>query len=78
MSKLHSSTQKLPWYRYGIAWLVVVLPLIAVAASLTTLYIAIENQPQVKAIREALVNLLIHSDYFSPMKPRIRAFSNGA
>ena len=35
-----------------------------------------ENQPQVKAIREALVNLLIHSDYFSPMKPRIRVFSN--
>ncbi|MBD3204300.1 DeoR family transcriptional regulator [Candidatus Woesearchaeota archaeon] len=35
-----------------------------------------ENQPQVKAIREALVNLLIHSDYFSPMKPRIRVFSD--
>lgn len=35
-----------------------------------------ENQPQVKAIREALVNLLIHSDYFSPMKPRIRVFTN--
>lgn len=33
-----------------------------------------ENQPQVKAIREALVNLLIHSDYFSPAKPRIRVF----
>ena len=35
-----------------------------------------ENQPQVKAIREALVNLLMHSDYFSPMKPRIRVFLN--
>jgi len=35
-----------------------------------------ENQPQVKAIREALVNLLIHADYFSPMKPRIRVFLN--
>ncbi len=35
-----------------------------------------ENQPQVKAIREALVNLLIHSDYFSPMKPRIRVFTD--
>ncbi len=35
-----------------------------------------ENQPQVKAIREALVNLLIHSDYFSQMKPRIRVFLN--
>jgi ATP-dependent DNA helicase RecG len=30
----------------------------------------------VKAIREALVNLLIHSDYFSLMKPRIRVFIN--
>jgi len=33
-----------------------------------------ENQPQVLAIREALVNLLAHSDYFSSMKPRIRVF----
>jgi ATP-dependent DNA helicase RecG len=29
---------------------------------------------QVAAIREALVNLLMHTDYFSPMKPRIRVF----
>ena len=35
-----------------------------------------EDQPQVKAAREALVNLLIHTDYFSPMKPRIRVFSD--
>ena len=28
------------------------------------------------ALREALVNLLIHTDYFSPMKPRIRVFTN--
>ena len=35
-----------------------------------------ENQPQVLAIREALVNLLAHSDYFSTMKPRIRVFSD--
>ena len=33
-----------------------------------------ENQPQVAAIREALVNLLMHADYFSPAKPRIRVF----
>ena len=33
-----------------------------------------ENQPQVLAIREALVNLLAHSDYFSAMKPRVRVF----
>ncbi|ABE51465.1 RNA-binding domain-containing protein [Methanococcoides burtonii] len=35
---------------------------------------ATDNQPQLTAIREALVNLLMHSDYFSPMKPRIRVF----
>ncbi|MDY6786768.1 MAG: putative DNA binding domain-containing protein, partial [candidate division WOR-3 bacterium] len=35
-----------------------------------------ENQPHVIAIREALVNLLIHSDYFSQIKPRIRVFTD--
>ncbi len=35
-----------------------------------------ENQSQVQAIREALVNLLIHSDYFSKGSPRIRVFNN--
>ncbi len=33
-----------------------------------------ENQPQVSAIREALVNLLMHADYFSNAKSRIRIF----
>ena len=37
---------------------------------------ATDNQPQLTAIREALVNLLMHSDYFSTMKPRIRVFSD--
>lgn len=35
-----------------------------------------ENQPHVEALREALVNLLIHSDYFSKGSPRVRVFSD--
>lgn len=35
---------------------------------------ATDRQPQLTAVREALVNLLMHSDYFSHMKPRIRVF----
>jgi ATP-dependent DNA helicase RecG len=35
-----------------------------------------EDTKEIDALREALVNLLIHSDYFSIMKPRIRVFSN--
>jgi ATP-dependent DNA helicase RecG len=35
-----------------------------------------EDTRELYALREALVNLLIHSDFFSPMKPRIRVFTN--
>lgn len=33
-----------------------------------------EDPPHLQAIREALVNLLIHTDYFSKANPRIRVF----
>lgn len=35
-----------------------------------------ENPPQFIAIREALVNLLMHTDYFSNAKPRIRILTD--
>jgi len=35
-----------------------------------------DDPPQLQAIREALVNLLIHTDYFSLTNPRIRIFSD--
>jgi ATP-dependent DNA helicase RecG len=35
-----------------------------------------EDTKQLDALREALINMLIHCDYFSPMKPRIRVFTN--
>jgi predicted HTH transcriptional regulator len=35
-----------------------------------------ESNGQISALREALVNMIIHCDYFSPMKPRIRVFTN--
>ena len=38
--------------------------------------IAVEDSPQFDAIKEALVNMLMHSDFFSSAKPRIRVFSN--
>ena len=38
--------------------------------------IAAEDSPQFDAIREALVNLLMHSDFFSPARPRVRVFSD--
>ncbi|MDR3048838.1 MAG: putative DNA binding domain-containing protein [Elusimicrobiota bacterium] len=31
-----------------------------------------DESPQFDALREALVNMIMHCDYFSPMKPRIR------
>ncbi len=44
--------------------------------TMTELGFATNMQPQFVAIREALVNLLMHSDYFSTMKPRIRVFTD--
>ena len=38
--------------------------------------IAVEESPQFDAIREALVNMLMHADFFSPAKPRVRIFSD--
>jgi ATP-dependent DNA helicase RecG len=38
--------------------------------------VGIDDSPQYDAIREALVNLLMHCDYFSPMKSRIRVFTD--
>ena len=43
---------------------------------LTASGFATENHSQVGAIREALVNMLMHCDYFSIMKPRIRVFTD--
>lgn len=44
----NDSTQKtLPWYRYGIVWLVIILPAIAVTASITTVIIAHQNAPEI-------------------------------
>jgi ATP-dependent DNA helicase RecG len=37
---------------------------------------AVENYPQLEAIREALVNMLMHADYFSTGKSRIRIFDD--
>ena len=43
---------------------------------MNNLGIAIEDSPQFDAIREALVNMLMHSDFFSSVKPRVRVFSD--
>jgi predicted HTH transcriptional regulator len=38
--------------------------------------IGYEDNQQLDALREGLINMIIHCDYFSPMKPRIRVFTN--
>ncbi len=38
---------ELPWYRYGMVWMVILLPLLVVAASSVTIYIAYDNAPEI-------------------------------
>ena len=49
ITKASTVEKSLPWYRYGIVWLVIILPAIAVTASVTTLYIAHQNAPEINA-----------------------------
>jgi predicted HTH transcriptional regulator len=43
---------------------------------LTSEGFGLEVSPAQESLREALVNLLMHSDHFSPSAPRIRIFTN--
>ena len=36
---------ELPWYRYGMVWMVILLPMLVVVASSFTIYIAYDNAP---------------------------------
>lgn len=38
--------------------------------------VGIEESPKLDALREALVNMLMHADYFSPMHSTVRVFTN--
>ncbi|MDT0293533.1 RNA-binding domain-containing protein [Mesonia ostreae] len=51
-------------------------PEVDVAFQLTDQGFGQELSPGLKAIREALVNMLMHADYFAPSHSRIRIFTN--
>jgi ATP-dependent DNA helicase RecG len=51
-------------------------PEVDVAFQLTDQGFGQELSPGLKAIREALVNMLMHADYFAPGNSRIRIFTN--
>lgn len=40
------------WYRIGMVWMMIALPLIAVVASLTTVAIAYKNAPQIISVSQ--------------------------
>lgn len=46
---MNSQTEQpsLPWYRYGMVWMVILLPLTVVVASMITIAIAINNAPTI-------------------------------
>ena len=47
MGNRDTSKQLEPWYRVGMVWLMITLPLIAVVASLVTVGIAMKNAPKI-------------------------------
>jgi ATP-dependent DNA helicase RecG len=51
-------------------------PQVDVAFQLTSEGFGEELSPGLKAMREVLVNMLMHADYFSPARSRIRIFTN--
>jgi len=42
---IEDKTESLPWYRYPMVWMIILLPLIAVVASIATFIIASDNAP---------------------------------
>lgn len=38
---------ELPWYRYAMVWMVILLPMLVVVASSFTIYIAYDNAPDI-------------------------------
>jgi len=48
MDMLQNSQEiELPWYRYGMVWMVILLPMLVVLASSFTIYIAYSNAPDI-------------------------------
>ena len=61
----------LPWYRYGMVWMVIALPFIVVVASMVTMSIAFKNAPQViqvKADNSTVNNKTIDEPAVSPIQ----------
>lgn len=50
MKKTVAERETTPWYRIGMVWLVIALPLTAVIASLITVKIAHQNAPILIAV----------------------------
>ena len=44
-SNYQANDSALPWYRFGIVWMVICLPLLVVIASMFTIMIAHKNAP---------------------------------
>ena len=60
---LHNRTpeESLPWYRYGMVWLVILLPLSVVVASMFTIALAVKNAPVILTPDKPVVEAKITS-----------------
>lgn len=53
VNKTHANIKRLPWYKYPMVWMVILLPALVILASTVTIYIAFAHSPTMMPVASA-------------------------